>query len=186
MAEGSRTGLTAEERFKLTRLMTRYADGDRSAFEPIFQILWPQVLTLTRHMLRNGADAEDAAQGALLKVFSRIVDFDRSRDGLAWALGIAAYEARTLLQKAKRRREEFEAPLRESDDAELSAEDLLIERDTRVLVASIIGSLQPQDRVIIAGMLQPSDEHAGPLTTAARKRKQRVLERIRSAWSRMR
>ena len=47
-------------------------------------------------------------------------------------------------------------------------------------------ALELQDRVIIAGMLQPPEEHTGPLTTAARKRKQRVLERIRSAWSRMR
>jgi RNA polymerase sigma-70 factor (ECF subfamily) len=185
MADGSRTGLTAEERLRLTRLMARYADGDRSSFEPVFQILWPQVLTLTRHMLRNRADAEDAAQGALLKVFSRIVDFDRSRDGLAWALGIAAFEARTMLQKAKRRREEFEAPLRETTESELSAEELLIERDTRLVVGNIIGSLQPRDRLIVAGMLQ-SEDGAAPLTTAERKRKQRVLERLRSAWSRLR
>ena len=184
MAEG-RTGLTAEERLRLTRLMTRYADGDRTSFESVFQILWPQVLTLTRHMLRNRADAEDAAQSALLKVFSRIVDFDRSRDGLAWALGIAAFEARTMLQKAKRRREELDAPLRETDDGELSAEDLLIEHDRRLVVGNIIGSLQPQDRLIIAGMLQPEDD-AGPLTSVERKRKQRVIERLRSAWSRLR
>ncbi len=184
MAEG-RTGLNTVERQRLTALMARYADGDRSTSDEVFQLLWPQVLVVTRHLLRNTADAEDAAQAAILKVFSRIVDFDRTRDGLAWALGIAAFEARTILQKTRRRREELEEASREIQDVRPSAEELLIDQDTQLAFSSVVGTLHPRDQLAIAAMLEPPEERAGPLSTAARKRKQRTIERLRAAWSRL-
>ena len=183
MADG-RSGLSIEERHELTQLMIRYANGERSAFEQVFQILWPQVLVLTRHMLRNQADAEDAAQGALLKVFSRIVDFDGTRDGLAWALGIAAFEARTILQKSRLRREDFVDAPEQLQGVQASAEEALMVRDSQLVLASVIGSLSPDDRLTITTLLQVPDSRPGPLSPADRKRKQRVIERIRAAWLR--
>jgi RNA polymerase sigma-70 factor (ECF subfamily) len=185
MAEGSSTGLNAEDRLKLTTLMVSFADGDRSSFAEVFQLLWPQVLVVTSHLLRNQADAEDAAQTAILKVFARIVDFDRTRDGLSWALGIAAFEARTILQKTRRRREDFAEPSRELQDVQPSAEELLIEQDARLSLAAVMGSLQQHDQLALAAILDPPEARSVPLSAAARKRKQRTIERLRAAWHRL-
>jgi RNA polymerase sigma-70 factor (ECF subfamily) len=85
--------------------MSRFADGDRAAFRPVFDALWPVILDFTNRMLRDEAEAEDAAQRALLKVFHRISQLDRNRDGVAWAMTIAAYEAMTLRNRRTRRRQ---------------------------------------------------------------------------------
>ena len=41
-----------------------------------------------------------------MKVFAQAARFDREKDAIAWALGIAAWEIRTLRQRRQRRREE--------------------------------------------------------------------------------
>jgi RNA polymerase sigma-70 factor (ECF subfamily) len=92
------------ERAELRRLMERLADGDRGAFRPAFDLLWPRLRAFGLRYAR--ADGEDAAQQALLRVFSRASEYDRERDALAWALGIAAWECRTFRRKRQRRRED--------------------------------------------------------------------------------
>src|SRR5580765_3238617 len=89
----------------LQGLMERLADGDRSAFHPVFESLWPLVRRFAARHLHPG-DADDAAQEALLRVFRRAAEFDPGRSALAWALGIAAYEIRTARRRRRRRREE--------------------------------------------------------------------------------
>src|SRR5258708_5693190 len=65
--------------------MVRLADGDRSAFSPLYKLLWP-VLRAFVHGQLPPSDAEDVAQDALLKVFASASRFDPARDALAWAL----------------------------------------------------------------------------------------------------
>jgi len=55
----------------LDNLLLRLARGDRSAFKQAFAILWPPALRLCQCMLRNDADAADAAQQALEKILVR-------------------------------------------------------------------------------------------------------------------
>src|SRR5207253_97157 len=114
-------------RAALQREMCRLADGDRAAFEPVFAALWPVLRAFAARALPVPAEAEDAAQCALIKVFSRAAEFDASREALPWALGIAAYECRTLRKARSRRREELRAPPEPAD--ERTAEDAAIERD---------------------------------------------------------
>src|SRR5439155_540588 len=88
-------GVEGGERAELRRLMQRLADGDRGAFSPAFALLWPRLRAFAVRYV-GAADGEDAAQAALLRVFSRAGEYDADRDALAWALGIAAWECRTL------------------------------------------------------------------------------------------
>src|SRR5688572_27366891 len=101
-------GLRAE----VQELLVRLADGDRSAFDPLFTRLWPLVSRFTERALSQGPEAPDAAQQALLNVFWRVSEFDPRRDGLSWIFGIASFECRTVRRKRQRRREE---PLRTGD-----------------------------------------------------------------------
>ena len=99
--------------------MARLADGDRSAIAPAFDLLWPVLSRFCRRALASEADGEDAAQEAMVKLFARAASFDPGRDGLAWALTIAAWECRTARRRVGRRRE---AMLEEAAAAALPAD----------------------------------------------------------------
>src|SRR5437870_7178956 len=97
--------MSSEPPQELDDLVARLADGDRSAFTPAFRLLWPPALRLCRSLLKNDADAADAAQQAMQKVLERASEYDRARAALPWALAITSWECRTILRKKSRRRE---------------------------------------------------------------------------------
>src|SRR5439155_20120989 len=138
------------ERAELRRLMQRLADGDRGAFSPAFGLLWPRLRAFAVRYV-GAADGEDAAQAALLRVFSRAGEYDGDRDALAWALGIAASECRTLRRQRQRRRED-PVPPPERADVRASPEEVAIERDLSVAAEAVLGSLRPMDLETIMAM----------------------------------
>ena len=97
--------MTPEARAEIQALLVRLSDGDRSAVEPAFRALWPILGAFSARALGRDAEAEDAAQQTLLKVFAQAASFDHERDGVAWVLTIASYECRTFRRRAARRRE---------------------------------------------------------------------------------
>jgi DNA-directed RNA polymerase specialized sigma24 family protein len=170
-------GVQGGERAELRRLMERLADGDRAAFAPAFALLWPRLRAFAVRYA-GPADGEDAAQAALLRVFSRAGEYDSGRDALTWALGIAAWECRTLRRKRERRREEPIDP-HEQPDRQPDPEAALIDRDLRAAAESVLGTLRPMDVQTIAALT------GGPRAVqgaAFRKRMQRAIERFRLAW----
>jgi RNA polymerase sigma factor (sigma-70 family) len=163
---------------QLQELMVRLASGDRGAFDPVYEALWPVVQRFAARALGGSPDADDAAQGALMNVFARVSEFDPERDALAWVLGVTAYECKTLRQKRSRRREQ---PLLDQDDAAPSAspEELTVNRDLEAAALELLGTLRPADvetlRALMAGQR--------PAGATFRKRLERALERLRAAWS---
>ncbi len=162
--------------------MVRFADGERAAFQPLFDALWPVLLAFTTRTLDQTADAEDCAQQAMLKVFSRITDFDRGRDGVSWALGIAGYEVMTLRKQRARRGEAGAAALDRLEQRGPGIEEGLIAAELREAVLALVGELPQRDRVALAhafsGRAAPTDE-------TSRKRRFRAIERLRAAWRRV-
>lgn len=166
------------ERAELRRLFERLADGDRAAFGRVFALLWPRLRAFAARLVGH-ADGEDAAQAALLKVFSRASEYDRGRDALAWALGIAAWECRTLRKRRARRREESALPPAAVRDGAPSPEEAAIDRDLRDAAAEILGELRPIDIETIASIASGRRAVAG---ATFRKRMERALARFRLAW----
>lgn len=165
------------DRAELRRLMERLADGDRTAFRPAFELLWPRLRAFAVRYAGE-PDGEDAAQHALLRVFSRAGDYDGERDPLAWALGIAAWECRTLRRRRGRRREDAGA-LEEQVDPGLGPEGTAIERDLLAAAEAVIGTLRPLDAATLATLA------GGPRSASGatfRKRLQRAILRFRVAW----
>ena len=106
MTAASGRGAGAEHappRARIQDWMTRLAEGDRAAIEPLYAALWPVVRRLTGTMLANPLDADDAAQEALLRVYANAAAFDPTRDAVPWVLGVAAYECRTLRRFVEKR-----------------------------------------------------------------------------------
>jgi len=164
----------------LQGLMARLADGDRSAFPPVYAILWPVLRSLTaRHL--PAADAEDAAQEALLRIFRRAGEFDARRSALAWALGIARWEIRTAHRRRQRRREDALAAGGDAGPAaDGNMEDALLERDMVRMMEETMGALSPVDRETLD--LFRSGERAAVAAATFRKRVERALARLRAAW----
>ena len=174
-------------RARIQHSMERYADGHRDAFDSLFQLLWPLVREFTRRALHNHADAEDAAQNALLKVFSRISTYDAQRDALGWALGIAYYEVLTLRKKTLRLREDGgQALVSLSAGTSTNAEDELLARELSEAMCAALAELPEGDRELMTALVRESASNATDATdVAVRKRRQRAKERLREVWRKL-
>lgn len=131
------------------------------------------VQALSRRMLSEPRDAEDAAQQALLNLFSRASEFDPSRDALPWILAITANECRTLRKRTMRRREDLIEP----DVAGEEAESAWRTAEVRSAVEAVIGTLDARDAETLR--LAMDDRPAG---ATFRKRLERAIVRFRARW----
>jgi RNA polymerase sigma-70 factor (ECF subfamily) len=178
--------MDAERRSAIHAAMVRLADGDRAAFDVLLDELWPVILAFAERGVGKGPDAEDIAQETFFKLCSRISDFDRARDGLSWAFGIAGYEILTQRKRRRRRREvSAEAVLEHAPDASASQEDSLLEREQRTALEQTLQTLDEEDRIAL-GLVPalPAPHLPSPQVASAtlRKRKQRALDRLRGLW----
>jgi RNA polymerase sigma-70 factor, ECF subfamily len=166
-------------------LMQRLARGDRSAFDRVYAEARPLLERFTSRALGGGADAEDAAQQALLQVFSRASEYQPGRSAAAWMLGIAAYEVRTARKRRARRRE---APLTAAEvDGQACAaptpEEHSVLADLEAAAREVLGALRPEDaQAIAASVDRGAAARAGLSPATFRKRLQRALERARLLW----
>ncbi|HEX6838323.1 MAG TPA: sigma-70 family RNA polymerase sigma factor [Polyangia bacterium] len=171
------------QRMELQRCLGRLADGDRAAFRPVFDLAWPCVREVAARMMPSAADADDAAQGALCKLFERASEFDPERDALAWIVGIVSYECLTLRKKRTRRREHAagDEALAGVADARPSPEDEVIRGELEAVAVAVLGTLKPDDRQTLHLALGGEGER-GAAPATFRKRVERALGRLRAAW----
>ena len=160
--------------------MARLAEGDRRMLRPVFDGLHPVVSRFCRRMLRNDADAEDAAQVTMEKLFFKVSDFDPRGDALGWALAMATAECRTVARKRFRRRETSDAPL-----ALLAvgseAERGLLQAEMKEALQDILGTLKPEDTQTLLAWVELEPRPAVKGATF-RKRLERAAHRLRAAW----
>ena len=165
----------------LDALVARLADGDRSAFTPVFKMLWPPTLRLCMSLLKHEADASDAAQQAMEKILSRASDYDPSRPAMPWALAIAAWECRTISRKRSRRREASEDAAHEASFD--GAEEELVQRNLTEAAVEAMGQLSESDRETLVATFW--DEAASVSGATLRKRRERAVDRLRTAFGRL-
>jgi RNA polymerase sigma-70 factor (ECF subfamily) len=176
-----RSGLTrmdAARRKEVHEAMVRLSDGDRTAFDLLVDQLWPVIFSFAQRGLGQVADAEDVAQEVFYRICARIADFDRSRDGLSWAFGIASYEIMTHRRRMQRRREVARSvDLTSFVDGSASQEDQVLTRELERALEQVVGELSEEDRESLG---LRGDAAVGGATL--RKRRQRALERLRGIW----
>ena len=168
------------EREQLQAAMVRLADGDRRALRPVFDALHPLVLRWCKRMLRNDADAEDASQLALEKLFFQVSDFDARKDALGWALALATSECRTLARKRFRRRETPDVPLA-ALTAEGDVERSVADEEMRSALQDVLSALKPEDVRTLLAWVEVEPRPSVPGATF-RKRLERAARRLRVAW----
>lgn len=168
---------------ELDDLLRRLADGERSAFQPLFDALWPLLRRFATRFLGSEADGDDAAQQALLKVFARAREYDAAREALPWILTIATNECRTLRKGHIRRKEVGSESLAVLAARQASPEQALILNQLKAALAEVFTELRPEDVETLAGAVT-DDRSERPAVSGAtfRKRVERALERLRLAW----
>jgi len=158
--------------------MARLADGDRAAFDPLFRALHPRAVRLARLRL-NEADALDAAQSALEKMFARASEFVAGRPALPWFYAVAANEVHAVFRRVAASSTRAAAgraidTARAPDDPEQD----LAKAELRAAVAQAIDSLDPVSAAAIAALLGDA-ALAGVTPAAQRKRLSRAYARLR-------
>jgi RNA polymerase sigma-70 factor (ECF subfamily) len=170
-----------ERRADLQLQMGRLARGEREAFHPVFEALWPTLRRLAgRHL--PAADAEEVAQETLVRIFGRASEFDPDRNALAWAIGIAGFEIRTRRQRLRRRREVSLAPaaLDARPDAGPTPDETALARDTEELLRQALGALRAEDAETLR--LYARGDRPAIAAATFRKRVERALRRLRTIW----
>lgn len=165
----------------LNRSMAALADGDRSAFDAVYRILWP---VLTRFVAAFSADpmiSEDIAQQSMLRILTRVATFDPSMDAVGWSMAIAANEYRSYVRKlGNRATDDCETGRVEPIDAN-TPEAIAIRADLSIAARAVLNDLRPQDlEVVVASIYETHRPSLAPGTF--RKRLQRALAASRLLW----
>ncbi|HTE49769.1 MAG TPA: sigma factor [Kofleriaceae bacterium] len=166
-------------RLRANQLLAALADGDRAAFDPLFQLLWPPVSRFASRALASASDGEEAAQEALMRLFERASEFDPDRDAVTWALTLAAWECRTV-RRRRQRRKEVELP---GDDHRAAAPVDVAAAQLEAAAVEVLGTLSPADvQVILASVMGGAGGRGDAAPATLRKRLERALARLRVAW----
>ncbi len=140
---GSGRAAAAESDAALT---ARTAGGDRLAYAALVKRHLPRVLALTRRMLKDEASAEDAAQEALLRLWTHAASYDASRALLTtWLTRITT---NVCLDRLRKRQEE------QWDDSydlpqEASQEKTIGDRQLAERVEGALASLPDRQRLAL-------------------------------------
>lgn len=174
-----------DELARLDEQMALLAQGDRSAIEPLFRVLWPLVQRFCHRALGESADADDAAQQTTEKIFVEAVRYDPTLPVVPWVLALAAWECRTI---ARRRTRAQTVPLDAAGDARVqdaSPEDAAIERDLSNAARAALELLSPADREVLRATFEPTDHGSAAAGPTLRKRRERAIARLRETWSKL-
>jgi RNA polymerase sigma-70 factor (ECF subfamily) len=140
-------------------LIRRVCDGKPDAFEELVRPYERMVYLTAISILRNQADAEEVAQEAVLKAFSKLSSFRAECKFSTWLIQITYNEARMKLRKDHRHLYESIDEQQEGSEGDYWPRDfadwrpipseLLEENETRQVLQNAISSLSPTYREVV-------------------------------------
>ena len=168
--------------------MLRAQRGDSRAYEELVRPHQEIAFRVAYVITRNAADAEDAAQEALVKAWRALGRFRAGEPMRPWLLRIVANEARNRRRSTGRREQLVLRAAASPGEAAPSPEDAVVGAAERARLLELLERLPEQGREVLACrfLLDLSeDETAGaldiPLGTV-KSRTARALERLREAY----
>ena len=138
----------------------RARQGDQVAFGRLVLAYQAPVYNLAYRMLGNAGEAEEAAQEAFLRAYTRLHTYDPQRSFRTWLLSITSHYCIDLLRKRRITWFSFEDEIAASDDTtkaslvHLSAntpnpEAVVTERERAAYIQQLLSTLSPTDRAAI-------------------------------------
>lgn len=168
--------------------MLRAQDGDARAFEQLVEPHREVMFRVAYLIVRNAADAEDAAQDALVKAWRALGRFRAGSPLRPWLLTIAANEARNRRRGTGRREGlALRATVDSSGEAAPSPEELAVAAAERRRLLDAVEQLPEAQRLVLECryLLSLSEEETaaalGLRRGTVKSRAARALERLREA-----
>ena len=168
--------------------MLRAQRGDSRAYEELIRPHQEIAFRVAYVITRNAADAEDAAQEALLKSWRALGRFRAGEPLRPWLLRIVANEARNRRRSAGRREQLVLRAAASPGEAAPSPEGAVLDAAERERLLAALEQLPEPGRDVLAYryLLDLSeDETAAALDVArgtVKSRSARALERLREAY----
>ena len=166
--------------------MLRAQDGDARAFEQLVEPHREVMFRVACLIVRNTADAEDAAQDALVKAWRALGRFRAGAPVRPWLVAIAANEARNRRRGAGRReRLALRAATTSPGEAAPSPEELTVASAERRRLLDSVERLPDEQRLVLECryFLSLSEEETaaalGVRRGTVKSRAARALERLR-------
>jgi RNA polymerase sigma-70 factor (ECF subfamily) len=140
------------------QLIAAAKSGRRAPFGELCERHMKQILCVTRRIMRNREDAEDAVQDCLLNAFVHLKDFDGRSRFSTWLNRIAINAALAKLRKYRGAREvpmndpspSLEpGPQREFRDDAPDPEESCLRRERRRIVKTAVSGLRPRARKVV-------------------------------------
>ncbi|HKP58601.1 MAG TPA: RNA polymerase sigma factor [Polyangiales bacterium] len=163
--------------------MDRYADGDMSAFNVLYDELAPRLRAMLRRKGCDSALAEDLIQQTFLRLHCARGHYRRGQEVVPWAFAIA----RRLLIDVWRHRNVEQRRIPDETAAPAGPEEQLIAGETARSLADGIERLPPQSReafslVKLDGLsLEQTAQVLGTTVTAIKLRVHRAYQALRGA-----
>jgi RNA polymerase sigma-70 factor, ECF subfamily len=162
--------------------------GDERAFEQLVEPYREIVYRVAYLVTRNGADADDAAQEALVKAWRALARFDAGAPLRPWLLRIAANEARNRRRSGGRiERLRLRAAAASPGEAAPSPAEAAVAADDRQRLLDALEELPEPSRLVLACryLLELSEEETaaalGIRRGTVKSRTARALDRLREA-----
>ena len=168
--------------------MLRAQRGDSRAYEELVRPHEEVAFRVAYVITRNAADAEDAAQEALVKAWRALGRFRAGEPMRPWLLRIVANEARNRRRSTGRREQLVLRAAASPGEAAPSPEDAVLNAAERERLLKLLEGLPDQGREVLACrfLLDLSeDETAAALDVppgTVKSRSARALERLREAY----
>ena len=153
------SAIQSQSRTNEAYLIKRVSDGEREAFYELVRPYERMVYATAISIVKNPADAEEVAQEAVLKAFSKLASFRGESKFSTWLIQITYNEARMKLRKAHSNLYESIDDTQQSEDGEFWPKDyadwrpipseLLEENEIRQAVQDAISSLSTNYREVL-------------------------------------
>ena len=105
-------------------LVTRFKNGDQSAFDEMVSRYWDRIYAMVNQLLRNSQDAEEVTQDAFIRAHRGLANFRGDSAFSTWLYQIATNLARNRYWYWWRRKRDkslsFDAPIGEGSDLTLA------------------------------------------------------------------
>lgn len=135
-------------------LITRFRNGDQSAFEEIVLASQDRIYNVCRRMLGNAHDAEDAAQDVFLKAYQAISRFEPGASLATWLYRIAVntcidYKRKPFFESLFKRSDEGEEIMIDPPSEQPSPERLVESKQIEQTLQKSLGKLSDKLRTAI-------------------------------------
>lgn len=135
---------------RLDHLLVAVAQGDRQAFEAVYQLAAGRLFAICLHVLRDRGDAEEVLQDVFISVWHKAAQFDRSRAAaMTWLSMMARNRAIDRLRASPPRALEDADVAEELPDAAPQPAVAAEQASDRQRLQHCLDALEPRRRALI-------------------------------------